>query len=332
MKFFRLMTDMFFIPDNKIGWKRHAVKVGSDILKKNSFDVIFASSPPQTGFLIAHALKQRFKLPLVIDYRDAWVDYPFKWYPTPIHKYLNYRKERKVLRAADSIVTAGRRVKELILRRYKFLSYHDVQLISQGFDPADMKVDNKELLPYTEKMRITYSGMFYEDRSPAYFLEALLQVFKNYPQLRGRIEACFVGAFRTEYINLINKMRLQDSVNIIGYIDHKEAVKYLLASDVLWMMMQDDESSPGKIFEYIGTGKKILGCVPDGNMRALISEANGICVDPKNVQQIAEAIVTCYRQFERKELYGAPDAVIQKYNRFYLTGELAKVLTRHLEV
>ena len=181
-------------------------------------------------------------------------------------------------------------------------------------------------------MRITYSGMFYEDRSPLYFLEAMVQVLKSNPKLRGRIEACFVGAFRTEYINLVNRLQLQDSVNILGYLEHKEAVKYLLASDVLWLIMQDDKSSPGKIFEYIGTGKKILGCVPQGNMQSLILDANGICVGPKDVPRIAEAIVECYHQFERKELRGARKDVIEKYNRVHLTGELAKVLTKHLEV
>ncbi|MBW7887596.1 MAG: glycosyltransferase family 4 protein [Bacteroidetes bacterium] len=331
-KFYRLLTDLFFIPDNKIGWKRHALKAADELFQKKKFDVVFATSPPQTAFIIGRKLKAKYKIPLVIDYRDAWVDYPFKWYPTPIHKYLNIRKERKVLRASDSVITASRRVKEKILRRYKFLQYHDVQLIPQGFDPADMKIEDRSLLPLTEKMRITYSGTFYEDRTPLYFFEALALAFKNNPKLRGRIEACFVGAFRTEHINLINKLQLQDSVNILGYLEHKEAVKYLLASDVLWVMMQDDLSSPGKIFEYIGAGKKILGCVPEGAMRQLIKEANGVCVDPKNVQQISETIVLFYQQFERKELQGIRPDVTAKYNRIQLTGELAKVLTKHLEI
>lgn len=331
-KFFRLVTDMFFIPDNKIGWKSHAVKAVDELFEKKKFDAIFATSPPQTAFVIGRKLKAKYKIPLIIDYRDAWVDYPFKWYPTPLHKYLNIRKERKVLRAADSIITASRRVKELILRRYKFLTYHDVQLIPQGFDPADMIVENKNLLPLTEKMRFTYSGTFYEDRTPLYFFEALAQVLKNYPKMRGKIEACFVGAFRTEHINLVNKLNLQDSVNILGYLEHKEAVKYLLASDVLWVMMQDDRSSPGKIFEYIGTGKKILGCVPQGNMSQLIKEANGVCVEPKSIQQIADMIVNLFQQFEKKELRGARTEIVEKYNRVRLTGELAKVLTKHLEV
>lgn len=331
-KILSMLSDTFFIPDNKIGWKRHALAVASELLKKEKFDVIFATTPPQTALRIGLELKKRFSIPLVVDYRDAWVDYPFKFYPTPLHKYINYRMERTVLRKADAIISASRRVKELILRRYKFMQYNDVQIISHGFDPEDMKVEKKELLPRTEKMRITFAGVFYANRTPQYFLEALSLVYKNHPTIAGRIEACFVGAFRSEHIEIVNKLHLQNSVNILGYLDHKEAVKYLLASDVLWVKMIDDESSPGKIFEYIGAHKKILGCVPKGYMRSVIEEAGGICVDPTNVKQIAEAILQLYNQFQRKELHGARPDVIDKYNRITLTGELAKVFTKFLEV
>ena len=155
-----------------------------------------------------------------------------------------------------------------------------------------MKIGASVKLPRIEKMRITYSGVFYEDRTPEYFLEALHLVYKNNAKLRGRIEACFIGAFREEHQKIISRLGLQNSVNVLGYLDHTECVRYLLASDVLWMMMGDDKSSPGKIFEYIGAKKKILACLPEGMMRSTVEEAGGICVEPRDVPKIAEAIVT----------------------------------------
>jgi glycosyltransferase involved in cell wall biosynthesis len=331
-KFLSRLSDTFFIPDNKRGWKRHALQAVSELLSKQKFDVVYATAPPYTSFLIATAIKAKFKVPVVIDYRDAWVDYPFKFYPTPLHKFLNVRLERKILRAADSIITASRKVKEMILRRYKFLTYNDITIISQGFDPEDMKVEDKALLPITEKMRITYAGVFYENRTPEYMLEALALVYKNNPQIRGRIELCFVGAFRTEHIEMVNNLGIQNSVNIVGYLEHKEAVKYLLASDVLWVMMMDDDSSPGKIFEYIGAQKKILATMPKGYMSQIIEEANGVRTDPKDIAQIAQAIVKLYDDFTKHQLRGARPEIIDKYNRIKLTSELAKILTKHLEV
>jgi len=331
-KILGFISDSLFLPDNKIGWKRKAIKVASELLKKEKFDVIFATSPPVTDFLIGAALKKKFKIPLVVDYRDSWLNYPFKFFPTPLHRYLHYRMERSVLRAADMAVTTSRRTKEELLLRHKFLTHNDVIIIPHGFDPEDLQVPSQDVLPRVEKMRITYSGMFYGNITPAYFLQALAQVFKHNPVLKGRIEACFIGLFRPEYINLVNHLGLQNSVNLLGYLEHKEAVRYLLASDVVWVMMQDDLTTPGKIFEYFGVRKKILGCVPEGYIRSLIEEAGGACVDPDNVQQIEEMIVKLYVQYERKALQGARAEVAEKYDRIVLTGELAKIFTRYLEV
>lgn len=331
-KIFSFISDLFFIPDNKIGWKRKAVKVASELMKKEKFDVIFATAPPATDFLIGKTLKKKFKVPLVIDYRDSWLNFPFKFFPTPLHRYIHYRLERSVVRASDMIVTTSRKTKEELLLRYKFLTHKDISIISHGFDPEDFEIPSVDILPRTEKMRITYSGMFYAKITPVYFLQALAVAFKLYPQLRGKIEACFVGLFRTEYINLVNQLGLQNSVNILGYLEHKQAVKYLLASDVLWVMMQDDIMTPGKIFEYIGSGKKILGCVPQGYISSIIEEAGGVCVEPTNVNHIADTIVTLYEEYEEKKLRGARPEIIEKYNRVNLTGELAKIFTQYLEV
>jgi glycosyltransferase involved in cell wall biosynthesis len=319
------LSDTFFIPDNKIGWKHAAVKAASALLKEEPHQLIFATAPPQTAFLIGKALKEKFKIPLVVDYRDAWVDYPFKFYPTPFHKFYNFTLERAVLRSADAIVTASRRVKEMILRRYKFLTYNDIQIISQGYDPDDMQINDGIPLPTTPKMRITYSGTFYEDRNPNYFLEALARVFVKHPDWSDKIEACFIGTFSAEYGRTVTRLGLTDAVNALGYLDHRQCVKYLMASDVLWVKMMDDKSSPGKIYEYIGTGKKILGCVPEGFMRSTIEEANGLCVDPKDVGAIAAAIESLYDEYRRHTLAGADEAVMHKYNRAALTGDLAKI-------
>lgn len=326
------ISDTFFIPDNKIGWKRHAVKAASEVLAKEKFDVIFATAPPATDFLIGVELKKRFKVPLVVDYRDSWLSYPFKFFPTPLHRYLHFRKEKMVLHKSDMITVTHRRVKEEILTRHRFLRHEDVVILPHGFDPEDLLVDNPGVLPHIEKMRITYSGMFYGTKTPVYFLQALAKVFKENPQLRGRIEACFAGLFRPEHINLVNQLGLQNSVNLLGYLEHKESVRYLLASDVLWMMMQDDWETPGKIFEYIGAKKKILGCVPKGYIRTIIEEAGGDCVEPTDVNAIAGKIVELYGKYERNELKGARPEIAEKYNRLKLTGELTKIFTKFLEV
>ncbi|MBK9248684.1 MAG: glycosyltransferase [Ignavibacteria bacterium] len=221
------------------------------------------------------------------------------------------------------MITASENIRLKLIDRYNFLNESKVTLIPQGFDPEDMST-----LPPERKdgvMRMTYSGLFYENRTPEYFLEALSLFFKQHETLRGRVEAHFLGAFRDEHLEIIKRLGLEDAVTVHGYLNHADCVQFLLDSDVLWLMMKDDESTPGKIFEYIGTGKKILGCLPLGTISDVIYEANGICCPPDDVHEIERAIEHLFGKFLRKELQGADRFVIEQYNRKQLTGKLASL-------
>ena len=325
------LSDTVFIPDNKIGWKRRAVAKALELHHETPFDVIFATAPPFTSFLIGQTLKQHLGRPLVFDYRDPWVDYPFKFYPTPLHKKANVLLERSALRASSHVITTSRRVKEILLSRYGFLSHHDVDIISQGYDPSDFPGPASTESPGPKhsardgRMRVTYAGILWEDRIPDYFLRALQEVFKEAPRLRGRIEARFVGTFRPEYHKLISRLGLQDAVTVQDYLPHRACVDELLASDVLWMILGDDLGTPGKVYEYIGARKPILGCVPPGFMRTTIQEAGGTVVDPDDVQGIKVALMRYFELFERHQLPAPPDEVVAKYNRVNLTREVVRI-------
>jgi glycosyltransferase involved in cell wall biosynthesis len=330
-KFMSRASDTFFIPDNKIGWKKRAVRKALELHRETPFDLIFATAPPFTDFIIGADIKKRINKPLVFDYRDPWVEYPFKFYPTPLHKLWNVALERAALRASSHVVTTNRRVKELLIKRYPFLTYHDVDIIPQGYDPDDFRGAKrasgqaKSKAPARGKMRITYAGVFWEDRVPDHFLKALKQLFDRRPELRTQIEAWFVGHFRDENRQLVSALDLEDVVTVLGYLPHRECIQHLLSSDVLWLVVGDDLGSPGKAYEYIGARKPILGLAPDGFMKSTILEAGGVVVPPKDVDGIEKAIESLFEQFRSRTLKAPPADVVEKYNRVSLTNSLVRV-------
>ena len=332
-KFLSRISDTFFIPDNKIGWKKKAVAQALALHRETPFDLIFATAPPFTDLMIGAQIKATINKPVVFDYRDPWIEYPFKFYPTPLHKAWHITLERKALRKSSHVVTTNRRVKELLIKRYPFLTYNDIDIIPQGYDPEDFQsnagstpaVYAGRVNPALGKMRITYAGIFWEDRVPDYFLQALHDLFQEKPQLRGRIEAWFIGSFREENLKLVQKLGLQDTVTILSYMPHQECVNHLMASDILWMIVGDDVGSPGKVYEYIGAGKPILGCVPDGFLKNTILEAGGTVVRPDDVAGIRRAIENFFDLFEKRQLKGPSPVVMEKHSRVAITGSLVKV-------
>jgi glycosyltransferase involved in cell wall biosynthesis len=320
------VSDIFFVPDNKIGWKGKVLKKVSELFESKKIDIIFATSPPYTDFLIGMELHKKYKIPLVIDYRDVWHEYPFKVYPTPLHKYFNYKLEKQVLHNAGKIITTNRKVKELLLSRYKFLNYNDVHIIHQGFDPADFEENIPAPRSPLNKMRITHAGVFYGERTPKYFFQALNKLFKQNPSLQNKIEVLFIGNFRKEDKKLIDQYNLGGVVAVLGYLDHQKTIQYLMSSDLFWLMIENDVQSPGKVYEYIGARKPILANIPEGFIKQTILEIDSnVALPPQDVDETAIAIKRFYEKFEKGEKPLVNSEIVERYNRITLTDELSNI-------
>lgn len=326
-KLYSILSETFLIPDTKIGWKRYALSAAIKELSKNSYSCIFSTAPPYTSHIIATELGSRFSIPVVLDYRDAWVDYPFKRYITPFHTFLHEKMEKKVLQSSHAVITAAQSIYSPMSKRYKELFTKKASIISQGFDPEYFSEKSRNYTNNHHTLVITYSGVFYEDRTPEYFLEAVAQLVKNYPSLRPKIQLWFIGIFREEHKKIIEKKGLTDIVTLWGYLPHDQCVHLLLQSDILWAMMMDDCSTPGKIFEYIGAQKHILGCVPpDGAMADIILQCNGTVVSPDNAEQIQQSLLSLINKWSEGKLPVVDDETRNMYNREILTKKLSEVL------
>jgi len=119
-------------------------------------------------------------------------------FPTPLHRFWHKHLEKRVLKAADCVIVTHRRVKESILRRYPFVRYNEVNIISQGFDPEDFPSTVSERRIRPVRMKIAHAGTFYARRSPEVFLQALANVLRANPRIRGRIEINLIGNAREE--------------------------------------------------------------------------------------------------------------------------------------
>ena len=329
-KILSYFSSLFFIPDNKKGWANSALVEARKLLKAESYDLIYVTGPPFSSVSMAAQLKKEFDVPLVIDYRDLWFGYYFAIYPTPFHKSRNKQLEYKALKAADKIIVINRRIKEKIMEYYPFVQHRDIIIVPHGYDPEDIATAGLEEKT-KDKLVLTHSGLFYEYITPEYLLNAFKALVKERPDIASNIELVFVGVLRKSLLRQIRKLKLEPFVKVTGYVSHIEAVKKILSSDVLWMMIgkgrNSDAHSPSKFFEYIGTSKPIIGFVQDGTIKSSLQEykAGYIC-DPYNEKAIKELLMKVYEDFRLGNLPKPDPEYVEKYRRDHLTEQLAKEL------
>jgi hypothetical protein len=315
------------VPDPYVKWRTKALKLASQIIESQKIDVIYATAPPFTDLIVASELKKKYAIPLVVDYRDSWLYSPENFYPTNLYRFANMKKEQEVLRVADVTLVVNRRIKEHIIETYSNIKHTDVNIMPFGFDGEEFKNTTYQL-PRTNKMRFTHSGSFYGE-TPKHFLKGLAAAFKRRPELRKKIEACFIGLLSKEDKKRVLKYNLIESVYAPGYVNHKECVKYLLASDVLWFTIGEGQScgliSPVKLSEYFGARKPILACITDGVAKQMLRNYNAVKIcPPDEPEAIADMIIEYYDLYAKNSLPEPNGEVINKYDINNLTHDLVR--------
>jgi glycosyltransferase involved in cell wall biosynthesis len=328
------LSKTFFIPDNKKSWAKKAYQTAQKLLQEEKFDIIYVTIPPFSSFMYAAKLKKEFGIPLFVDYRDLWFGNHFAFYPTPYHRYKHKKQEYTALHATEKVIALNRRVKENILLTYPFLSFNDVIIIPHGYDPSDFEVavDKSES---SKKMKLNYAGIFYENITPEYFLKAFKDLSIERPDIAANIELGFIGYLRDENKGLISELGIGDSVKDYGYMEHKEAVKKLKSSDVLWMMIgkapNADTISTSKLYEYFGSRKPILASVVDGVAKNALQEYGAAFItQPDDIQEIKDAIIQIHELFRNKKLPTPNEEFVQRHNRISLTEQLTKAFQFYL--
>ena len=83
-------------------------------------------------------------------------------------------------------------------------------------------------------------------------------------------------------------------IEFIPYVNHKDAIKYMMESSVLLLIIPDHHSNKsiitGKLFEYLASGKPIL-CIgpPDGDAADIIeTSGNGKCAGYYDTETICQ--------------------------------------------
>jgi len=269
-KLLRFIRGNFFLPDPRKGWNKYAIRKASDIIEKTGIKHIITTSPPHSTQLIGLKIKKKYpEIKWIADLRDPWTDiyYYKQFYPTFFSKRIDSNYEKKVLKNSDKIITVGTSLKNIFSSKQKGIE-SKIEVITNGYDDKDFKgVEPTN----PAKLTITYVGTL----SDIYPVEGLVAALKRMKQEGIDFALRFVGSASEKTRQLILANIPDTSVEFLPYVIHSEAVKYMLSSTILLLIIPSHQSNKsiltGKLFEYLATGKPILCLGPtDGDAAEII--------------------------------------------------------------
>lgn len=330
-KIFNYMEYNVYVPDSKIRWYKHAVRnIKNKVLKENKFDVIYSTSYPYTDHLIGLEIKKSQGIKWVADFRDPWVGNEAimaRYGEKRIEK--EKMLEREVIKYADKVINVTEPITEMYKERYpeyaeKFIT------ITNGFDKEDR---NEIKIKKTNKFTITYTGLLGGGRTPKSLITALENICTGNTEFKNDLFVDFTGTIASEYVELINESKINDKIQVNGYVVHKDALTKMCNSNINLLILPDDEESKGvftgKIFDYMLANRPILGIMPKDGVAADLINSNdiGLAINHNDIEEMERYILKIYNDFKIGETIST-DAIKKcyKYDREYLTKELIKVI------
>jgi len=325
------LKESIFIPDGEIGWLPFAVLKGWAVIRKNDIHLIYSTSCPYTSHLIALILQKVCRIPWVADFRDPWSKVQRKNVPS-WRRIIDEWLECRVLFRADRVIANIEPTVRDFQKVYPSMKYH---VITNGYDESDFKNINSGR--YARKgLTVTYTGILYENRSPAVFLTAVQRLMEEQPELRKILKIRFVGQLdnpgETYNRDILNAMELNDIVEVVRYVSHRESVEYAMSSNILLLIVDSCDGNkgimPGKMYEYLRCRKPILALAPvDGVAADVIRKTgSGLVADPDSVQEVLNALKRLYTLYSKNKLSTVnKNRNIDIYSRQRLTEHLAGI-------
>jgi glycosyltransferase involved in cell wall biosynthesis len=273
-KLLRFVRGNFFIPDPRRGWNRYAIKKACELIETEGIGHVITTSPPHSTQLIGLSIKKRYPgLKWIADLRDPWTDiyYYKEFYPTIVSKWIDSEYQKLVLKNADEIITVGDSLKSQFSSKVEGLD-EKIKVITNGYDASDFA----GLIPSSpEIFTISYIGTL----SDAYPVGGFLAALDSLKAAGNNFRLRFIGTAAPKRKDLITSRSWSTSVEFVPYVDHQKAIRYMLDSSVLLLIIPDHSGNKsiitGKLFEYIATGKPIICIGPTDGDAALILKKAG---------------------------------------------------------
>ena len=318
--------DRISIPDSAVWWIPSAVICGIYLIIRHNPDLIFTTSGPYGTSLAGLLLKKISGIPWIAEFRDPWTK-------NPLRKINENRRnteesmQKSCLRKIDGIIATTEPTLNGFLAISETGHLQKSAVITNGFSAENFPTETSK--SQTAAFKIVYTGMFYGDRSPEYFFDALKRCCDSSNDFRDKARVTIAGTIPDKYSRCLNEEPLRSIVEILGYVSHEQSINLINDADLLYLFLSKGEAEiyPAKLFEYLAARKNILaGIPPEGITAGVIDRFNaGVVTAPDDIESMRTAILNSFESYIKnglKTYHSLTD--IQEYEWQNIVGKLSE--------
>ncbi len=336
----RRSSNFVLQPDAQILWRPHALREGLKLLREVPHDVIVATGPPFSSFLVAMTLSRKTGVPVVVDFRDEWTVMTY-WENKQIgivERFVQRHMQGRVLRHAALVLgTTPSTADELKRLTIAAKSNARVENIYNGFDPSDYPTSDQTTarIDYGHGVglfRLAFVGTLWNVTPIGPVVDAIIELSRRAPELAAHLELVVAGRRTSQQEAELDRLaRTPVKLARMPFVPHKDAIALMCRSDALLLINADLPNTErlvnAKTFEYMAARRPIFAVAPEGELWNLLARLPGTLLSrPGDVNEIAVKLETAIGRWQSGKVFDTANWQLQDFERRNLAGRLAGFL------
>lgn len=285
-------------------WPLVAAKKFAELHKKKPYSIVMSRVMPPNGHLAGWLIKKRHpEVKWIAYFSDPVWNSPFL--KINLHNDGSHRPKwlvmklfgipcRWALKSADVLMFNNERLAHYILGCQFDRLQHKVLIAPYGHEGVKFKPvkTRKE-----EKFRLTHVGQIYGNRTFSELIEGLSYLKKEDPATYKTLEVRQVGFVCDAERRRVENSLVADCFKFIPTVPYEESIEEMYASDCLLVIdPQFDKPEknvyiPGKLFDYLSTGRPILCIAEEDSATGESAEKFGCIRTDPNGKAVAKSLM-----------------------------------------
>ncbi len=309
-------------------WIPGAIREGKRLIKEHKPDLILSTTPIPSANVIASRLAKASNIPWVADYQDP---FGYHHYPTPKLKTIALKKiDLSTMKRAKAAIFATDNTKDTYQSAFQTVANCQFYTVENGFDETNWQKLSQHKpgtqSPFSDnKFSLFYSGVLYPNgRDPLPLFKALQQLKASGNISSDTFELVFQGSgdgvnFKAQLLEL----GINDLVRFAPSVPYLDSLYYMQQAQAL-VLIQDavfNLQVPGKLYEYMRTGRPVLTMTPDTSATAHVARH----YPGSKISYTPEAIAKTLTHWITDLPASYPGESMQQFSRREKTREMATI-------
>lgn len=300
----RSIVSLVNIPDEYVGWIPFAVWGGVRAVRKYKINCVVSTAPFFTAHLVAGMVSMFAQVPWVAEFRDPWSSNVHKSLGgrSGLSEYLARWLEQRVVHAAERVVCVTSVMTEAYCALYPDEPLCKWATITNGFDKEEFKAMGS--VRANRRFTITYLGSFNYFRRPHLLLQSVADLLREGAIKKDDVLIKFIGECRyadgQSVAELAEGLGLEGICEIVDLLPRPEVFREMMEAYVLLLLANEQPLQiPGKTFEYMGAGRRVLTITESTSATAEVVRYTGIgeVVAPGDLSAMKQVLRQWYGEY-----------------------------------